>query len=243
MSQSGVDFADTASLETSTGWYARRPNDEPSKWALSIQTDAIMRMLAPYPGATILNLGGYGALTETLIRRQFDVTVGGSEEAGISRILPFVERDICKFEVLDFLRLPFEDQSFGIVMSHRLLPQVRDWRQFVAEMARVAQKCIIIDYPERHSFGYFAAQASGNKGDSLGKDHLHRYFRGQELVEEFYRHHFCHSESYPEVFLPMSLHRTVKAAGLSVLGERFFRRVRLTERFGSPVIMKLLRER
>ncbi|MFN8451199.1 MAG: class I SAM-dependent methyltransferase [Anaerolineae bacterium] len=201
-------------------------------------------MLAPYPGATILDLGGgHGQIAEALIQRQYDVTVGGSDPVCAARLKPLVERDLCKFEVVDFLNLPFEDKSFGIVMSYRLLPHMIEWRRFIAEMTRVAQICVIVDYPEKQSINQSAPQLLRLNKQLDGNTHSYTSFDEGELLGEFDQHHFRICERYPEFFLPMMLHRTMKMQKVSESLERVSRRIGLTTKYGSPVILKLIRER
>ncbi|MBK8020916.1 MAG: class I SAM-dependent methyltransferase [Chloroflexi bacterium] len=237
-------FLETADIETSSDEYARRFQGDVGKWFLSIQEEATLRMLAPYPGATILDLGGgHGQLTKALVQRQFDVTVAGSSEACKARIHSFVERDLAKFDVVDFLNLPYNDRSFGVVISYRLLPHLKYWRQFVAEMTRVAEKCVIIDYPNKRSINYFGPQFFKLKRQLEGNStRQFTCFTEKELLDEFRLQHFGSPEQYAEFFLPMVLHRTMKMAGVSNVLERSSRMLGLTARFGSPRIMKLIRQ-
>ena len=67
-------------------------------------------------------------------------------------------------------------------------------------------------------------------------------FWESELVEIFRLHRFIVSERYPEFFLPMALHRTLNSPAFSSLTENVFHGIGLTSLFGSPVILKLIRE-
>lgn len=243
MLQTKDAFQETADAETSSELYAERFGGEIGSWFLSVQKEATLRMLAPYPGATILDLGGgHGQTTEALVRRHFDVTVAGSSERSQARIQSLVDRNLCNFEVVDFLNLPFDDKSFGVVMCYRLLPHIRHWERFLAEMSRVAEKCILVDYPEKHSINYFPPQFLQFKRQLEGNTRPYTCFTGEELLREFRQHHFVNSDQYPEFFLPMFLHRKLKRLRLSTILERSSRQLGLTSRFGSPRILKLIRE-
>ncbi|MFQ3567067.1 MAG: methyltransferase domain-containing protein [Aggregatilineales bacterium] len=238
-----TEFMETADIETSSDGYAARFAGKVGAWFLEVQRSATLDMLAPYPGATILDLGGgHGQLTEALIWRRYDVTVGGSAEICKARIASFVDRKLCNFEVVDFLNLPYADRSFGIVISYRLLPHVTQWERFIAEMARVAEKGILIDYPEKHSVNYFTPNLFRLKKQLEGNTRPYRVFTQAELLSVFQQHNFALSECYPEFFLPMVLHRKLKLPQISAALEDVSRRLRLTKHFGSPVIMKLLRQ-
>ncbi|NEO49979.1 MAG: class I SAM-dependent methyltransferase, partial [Moorea sp. SIO4A3] len=58
------DFPETADIETSSEDYASRFAGEIGAWLLKVQEDATLKMLTPYPKATILDVGGgHGQLT------------------------------------------------------------------------------------------------------------------------------------------------------------------------------------
>jgi ubiquinone/menaquinone biosynthesis C-methylase UbiE len=236
-------FLETADLEISSEDYAKRFVGEVGEWFLSIQTQATLRMLAPYPGATILNVGGgHGQITEALVRRQFDVTVAGSSDQCKTRIKPLVDRELCTFDVVDFLNLPYNDKSFGVVICYRFLPHVRHWQKFLAEIARVAERCVLLDYPEKHSLHYFSPHLVRIKRRLEGNPNPYTAFTDKQLMKEFRKYHFLNSEQYSEFFLPMVLHHKLKMVHVSEAVERPARQLGLTSKFGSPRILKFIRE-
>jgi ubiquinone/menaquinone biosynthesis C-methylase UbiE len=236
-------FLETADLEISSEDYAKRFVGEVGEWFLSIQLQATLRMLAPYPGATILDVGGgHGQITEALVRRQFDVTVAGSSDQCKARIKPLVDRELCTFDVVDFLHLPYKDKAFGVVICYRFLPHVKHWQQFLAEMARVAERCVILDYPEKHSVHYFSPHLVRLKRRLEGNSNPYRAFTQREIRNEFRKYHFLSSEQYSEFFLPMLVHHKLKMLHVSEALERSARQMGLTRKFGSPRIIKFIRE-
>ena len=136
-----VDFPETADIETSSDDYARRFSGEIGDWFLRVQEEATLRMLAPHPGAKILDVGGgHGQLTTALVRHGYQVTVLGSADACKQRIQKYVDENRCSFKVGNILDLPYSDQAFAVVVSYRLLPHVTQWKQFLSELTRVAQE-------------------------------------------------------------------------------------------------------
>jgi ubiquinone/menaquinone biosynthesis C-methylase UbiE len=158
------------------------------------------------------------------------------------RIQPFVEAGLCSFEVGNLLQLPYPDQSFEIVISFRLLPHVSQWRRLLSELARVARRAVILDYPEIASVNYIAPSLFRFKKRLEGNTRPFTCFRERQLLDAFQPSGFERSARYAEFFLPMVLHRKLNHPGWSAGVEKLFRGVGLTDRFGSPVILKMARK-
>jgi hypothetical protein len=75
----GVENAD---LETSSTDYARRFAGPVGEWFLAVQTRATLELLAPWPRARVLDLGGgHGQIAGPLLAAGHEVTIYGSEGA------------------------------------------------------------------------------------------------------------------------------------------------------------------
>jgi ubiquinone/menaquinone biosynthesis C-methylase UbiE len=238
-----VHFPETADIETSSDDYALRFSGEVGSWFLQVQESVTLRMLAPYPGAKILDVGGgHGQLTPALLRHGYQVTVLGSADVCKQRIEAFLAEDRCSFKVGNILDLPFADQAFDIVVSYRLLSHVTQWKQFVAESSRVALKAVIMDYPAVCSFNYIIPLLFQVKKHLEGNTRTFTTFKDVELLKVFKSSGFIPDERYAEFLLPMVLHRILKSPRLSSMMEKICRLSGLTHLLGSPVIIKLIRE-
>ena len=241
--QTRMALAETADIEIASDSYAQRFSGKVGTWFLEVQEEATLKMLAPYPGATILDVGGgHGQLTGALVENNFDLTVLGSDESCRARISQYLETYRCTFEVGDILDLPYPDQSFGVVVSFRLLPHVTLWEQYIHELARVAEKAVIIDYADVRSFGHFAPSLLGRDKRQASNGHTYTTFRQREVLDAFRANGFIPGGKFTEFFLPMSLHRKANLPRLSQIMESFCRGLGLTNSFGSPTILKLIRE-
>jgi len=239
-----VDFPETADIETSSDDYARRFSGQVGDWFLRVQEEATLRMLAPYKEAKILDVGGgHGQLTTALIRHDYQVTVLGSADVCKQRVWKFVDENRCSFKVGNILDLPYPDQTFDVVVSYRLLPHVTQWKRFLSELTRVAQKAVIVDYPAIKSVNAVAPLLFRLKKRLEGNTRPYKSFWESQLLAAFRAHGFIRVERYPEFFLPMALHRTMKLPSLSSKLERISRLSGLTALFGSPVILRFIRER
>lgn len=235
-----VNFPETADIETSSDDYASRFAGEIGAWLLKVQEEATLKMLAAYPNAKILDVGGgHGQLTEALIQNGYQVTVLGSAESCQARIQHFVDANRCNFKVGNILDLPYPDNAFNIVISYRLLPHVSQWKPFLAELVRVADKAVIVDYPTVRSVNAIAPYLFKLKKGLEGNTRPFTCFQESELLDYFRSLGVTPIDRYPQFFLPMVLHRMLKSPRVSSALEKLSRGLGLTHWFGSPVILQL----
>jgi 2-polyprenyl-3-methyl-5-hydroxy-6-metoxy-1,4-benzoquinol methylase len=238
-----MGFPETPDIVTSSADYATRFSGPIGHWLLAVQEQATLHLLRDVPGARVLDVGGgHGQLTAPLIRAGFEVTVVGSAPVCAARIASFVEAGQCRFEVGDVLSLPFEDQSFDVVLSYRLVSHINQWQLLLQELARVAKGMVMIDYPAWCSLNALTPMLFSFK--RLVEKNTREYlsFRERDLLRVFAASGFTRAQGYPEFFLPMVLHRALKAPSLSAVLEGVCRYAGLTSRFGSPVILKVVRK-
>ena len=186
--------------------------------------------------------GGHAQLVGPLVGAGHEVTILGSAESCVTRLRRFVDTGRCSFQVGNVLALPYADEAFDVVVSYRLLSHVTDWRRFLRELARVSRWAVLVDYPEIRSLNCLTPYLFGLKRRVEGNTRHYASFREKDLVRVFQAEGFLPGERFAEFFLPMVVHRTLRQPGVSSMMESFFRRTGLTPRFGSPVILKLVRE-
>jgi 2-polyprenyl-3-methyl-5-hydroxy-6-metoxy-1,4-benzoquinol methylase len=230
-------------VEVSTEDYARRFAGPTGAWFLRVQADATLRMLRPWPGATILDVGGgHGQLTGPLAAAGYRVTVLGSDPRCSRLIEGMVRNGGCSFATGDLLALPYPDRSFDVVTAFRLLAHLPEWRRFIGELARVARHAVIIDFAATRSLNVLSPLLFRLKHRVEGNTRPFALFKEADLVAEFGRHSFTPSERYGQFFLPMAGHRALNTSPLSRALEAPFRWSGLTSLLGSPVIMRLVRQ-
>ena len=126
---------ETPDVETASDDYARRFSGPVGAWFLDEQERACLELLSPWPGGTVLDVGGgHGQVAVPLAREGHAVTVVGSAPACRERLDRLARRAGVEvaFEVGELLRLPYADRSFDLVVSFRLLPHVPKWRRLAA---------------------------------------------------------------------------------------------------------------
>lgn len=237
-----VDSSEEApDVETASDEYAKRFSGAVGEWFLRVQKEATLRMLAPYPGASVLDVGGgHGQTAVPLIENGYDLTILGSSEACKNQVRELVEKGWCRFDVGDVIDLPYPDNRFDVVISYRMLPHIREWEKFLYEMSRVSKIAVVIDYPDIRSFNYFKRYFFGIKKGIERGTREYKCFGTSSLLSRFEELEMSYSDHYRQFFWPMFLHRGMGSVRLSVLAEKACRRVGLTSLWGSPVILKVV---
>ncbi|HEY0510724.1 MAG TPA: class I SAM-dependent methyltransferase [Thermoanaerobaculia bacterium] len=229
-------------VETASEGYARRFSGEVGAFFLEVQAATVLDLLAPWPGARVLEVGGgHAQLAGALIGKGFHVTVTGSETACRGRLDRSLPAGSFGFEVCDAARLPFPDRSFDVVLAVRLLTHLEGWREALAEMCRVARSAVIVDYPDTRSFNRLYGLLFAWKRAVEKNTRAFRCFRPGEVIAECRRQGFGRPAARRQFFVPMVVHRAVGRAGISRGMEWGSARLGLTRALGSPVVLRVVR--
>lgn len=238
-----LERAEDADVETSSEDYARRFAGAVGRFFLDEQARATLELLARWPKASIVDVGGgHGQTTGPLVDAGYDVTVFGSSPACEDRVRAWTESGRAHFRAGDLLKAPFADRSFDVVVSYRLLPHVMRWPELVAELSRLARTCVLVDYPTSRSANAAADSLFGLKKRVEGNTRPFRVFHDAEITSAFATAGFRLTGRRPQFFVPMALHRALRSAAVSRALERVSTALGLTRRFGSPVIARLERD-
>lgn len=227
-------------VETSSDGYSRRFAGPVGEYFLEVQARTTLALLAPWPGASVLDVGGgHGQLTGPLVDAGFAVTVYGSEAVCGERIRAFTKGSRAGFRHGSLLHMPFGDGAFDVVVSYRLLPHVVRWQELVGEMARVARKVVLVDYPTRRSVNAVADAFFGLKKGIEKNTRPFTVFRDRDVVDALGAHGWEPSARRPQFFFPMALHRALRSRRISLALEGVARAFGLVRLLGSPVLLRL----
>lgn len=236
-------WRESADVETSSERYARRFAGPVGGYFLEVQKRLLLEMLAPFPGARVLDVGGgHAQLAGPLLENGFEVTVTGSEEACRARLDRLLAPGSFEFRACDLLALPFPDRSFDVVIAFRLLAHVGRWRELLAELCRVADRAVVADYSDTRSFNVFYSLLFPWKKRLEGNTRTFLCFKPGEVAAELSGQGFCRAAARRELFVPMVVHRALSRAGVSRGVEKGSRLFGLTRAFGSPVVLRAERE-
>jgi len=243
MSAATAGDEEHADVETASEDYARRFAGPVGAFFLEVQARETLRLLEPWPRASVLDVGGgHGQLTGPLLEAGYEVTIVGSAAACRDRVRRWLDAGRARFSVVNLLALPYADRAFDVVLSFRLLPHVRRWRELAGELARVARHAVVVDYPTRRSMNALAEPFYGLKKRVEGNTRPFAVFRDAEVEAAFADHGMRVGARRPQFLLPMALHRAAHAARLSAGVEAGARWSGLTSLLGSPVLLRLERD-
>jgi SAM-dependent methyltransferase len=231
-----------ADVETSSERYARRFEGPVGRFFLDRQAEATLALLRPFPGATVLDVGGgHGQVTGPLVAAGHAVTVLGSDPSCEARVRQWTGTGQARFVASDLLAPPLPDRSHDVVLSYRLLPHVRRWPDLVATLCRLARVAVVVDYPTRRSVNAAAELLFGLKKGVEGDTRPFIVFSDAGIEGAFAGHGFSPTGRRPQFFFPMALHRGLGSAGLARALEGMASALGLTRALGSPVILRLER--
>jgi SAM-dependent methyltransferase len=228
---------ETPDIETASEAYARRFAGAAGRYLLGEQDAAIRAVLADFRGGSVLDVGGgHAQLTGLLRSLGADVLVFGSDARGLERVRR--EFPECATATGDLLELPFASRSFDVVVAVRLLPHVRNWARLICELCRVARATVVVDYPRTSGFNGLTPLLFPLKKRLEGNTRHYRNFRDAEIDDVLRLCGFEPRERRAQFLLPMVAHR--KANGVAALRgfERAAKLLRLTQRLGSPVVLR-----
>jgi len=232
-------FEETADIETASDDYAARFTGEVGAWFLERQTMITLALLKDFPGAAALDVGGgHGQLTAPLVEAGYQLTVTGSDDICRKRLEPMIAAGKCAWQTCDNLRLPYGDKAFDVVLSFRLLPHVNRWRDFLAEICRVAGQTVIFDYPDRRSTNILYESLFAVKKKMEGNTRPFTLFSRGQITEALAAGGFAQPRLCPQFFWPMVVHRKLGRRALSAAMEKTAAVCGLTQFFGSPVIVR-----
>lgn len=233
-----------ADIETTSDGYAARFAGATGAWMLQVQERLVLKCLASLPrGSAVLEVGGgHGQLAGALIRAGYRVTVTGSDPSCRRRIDGLVRAGQCEFLRADPLALPFADREFAAVVCVRLLMHCGErWPALIAELCRVAQTAVVVDYPTSQSLNCLAEWLFPAKRKLEGNTRTFRLFRHAEIAAAFNRAAFRPRRRAGQFFWPMVLHRVMQCRGLSRALEWLPGTIGLTRLWGSPIILHMER--
>lgn len=245
MRVSAQDGRETPDIETSSDNYASRFAGPAGEYMLSIQEQALRELMhddRPLGGRLVLDMGGgHAQLTGPLLALGCKVSVAGSDRQCAERVqlrhgsrVPFYEGNLTD--------MPLVDRAFDTVVSVRLISHMDDWPGLVAEMCRIADRSIIIDYPTFASLNMLSLATFPLKKMIERNTRTYRTFWDGEISEIFAKHGFMKRREVRQFTLPMAMHRLFAQSGHVRRLEEGLRKAGVTALMGNPVLIRFDRK-
>jgi ubiquinone/menaquinone biosynthesis C-methylase UbiE len=142
-----------------------------------------------------------------------------------------------QFQVGDVHALGFHDRSFDAVVCLRVLMHTPDWRRSIAELCRVAERLVVVDYPSARSVATLEAAARRLAHAAGVRTEPYRVLSQRAVAEAFDRNGFRIRSVHRQFVLPIALHKTIGSRRFTLWSEKLLDRAGLLKPFGSPVTL------
>jgi len=139
------------------------------------------------------------------------------------------------FGVGDAHALEFASRSFDVVCCLRVLMHTPRWRAVVAELCRVADQLVIVDYPSATSVALVESVAR-RAAHAVGvRTEAYRVFTHRTIADALARNGFRVRSVHRQFVLPIALHKAIGSRSFTQRSETVLDRLGLLKPFGSPV--------
>ncbi len=229
--------SDRPDLDPSTDRYAARFAGPAGEWLLSVQTRALRKLMPDSPVELLDVGGGHGQVARPMLEDGHQVTVLASTPEALGR-LPEIQSDRLALETGPLTGLPFDDRSFDVVTSFRMMAHVGDWERLLSEMTRVARRAVIFDFPVPSGANALEPLLFGLKKRIEGDTRRFEVIRKGEVQKHLGALGFDQTQSIGQFALPMVVHRKLKRPALSQRLESGLAAIGLASAIGSPVVMR-----
>ena len=234
-------FTNTPDIDSSTWDYAHRFAGPVGEWLLSRQIEATREFIKQrWPsdsGLSVLDVGGgHGQNIDLINELGHELTILGSTNGCAEVIQNQIESGRVKFDIGSLLTLPYNDDSFDIVICYRVLPHMECWQELIGELARVSRYLVLVDYPSKCSVNIAADTLFKIKHRIEKNARPFHCFLDREIDDVFNHAYFNRVNQRRQFFLPMVFYRLVGNLHFAKSASWVFRKSGLTGLFGSPVI-------
>ena len=133
--------------------------------------------------------------------------------------------------------LDFPDRSFDVAVSVRVLMHTPQWRVALAELCRVADRLVIIDFPSARSAALLQSAARRAARACGAQTEAYRVFTDSQIARALAQSGFRVRAAHRQFALPIALHKAIGSARFTIAVERLLRRTGIVRLVGSPVTL------
>jgi SAM-dependent methyltransferase len=228
-----------ASAETARSFDARRFGGPIGSLVAAAQAQTLVDFAGRIAQRRILDVGTGTGRAAVLFARggacvtavdasdaMLEVARARAAEAGLHNIT---------FAVGDAHALEFADRSFEVVCCLRVLMHTPRWRIAVAELCRVAQELVILDYPSTTSVAVIESIVRRGAHAAGLSTEPYRTFTARAIADALGRCGFRIRSVHRQFVMPIAFHKALGSRRFTSWSEGVFDRIGLLARVGSPV--------
>ena len=230
-------------IHSSSPQYANRFSSPAGRWFLEVQEQATRGLLDNLTFNSVLDVGGgHGQNLPLLSKYSHELTVVGSDKVCPEQIRPFLENGRMIFKTAPLVQTGLADRSFDVVLSYRMLTHLQEWKALIAELCRLANHSVLVEFPIKAGFNTLSGLLFSLKKGVEGNTRPYTLFLEDQIRLEFESRGFRLHGRRALFFWPMALHRLHRSRLLGLILEGLPRLIGLTKLFGSPVIARFDRK-
>ena len=240
MSGNHYSYTTYADPETARTFDARRFGGPIGELIASTQARVLANLIGTIRHRAILDVGtGTGRAALLLARGGANVTAvdASSEMLAVARRRATEEGAAVRFLVGDAHALDFPDRSFDVALSLRVIMHTPQWRQCIAELCRVADRLVIVDYPSAPSFAALESVARRITHTVGFKAEPYRVFTDRTIAAAFATHGFRVRSVHRQFVLPIAFHKAIGSRRFTIAVETFLDRIGVLGIVGSPITL------
>jgi len=240
VSRNHYSYTTYADPETARTFDARRFGGPIGDLIASTQARVLANLVGTVRDRVILDVGtGTGRAALLLARGGANVTAvdASSEMLAVARRRAMEEGVAVRFLAGDAHALEFPGRSFDVAVGLRLIMHTPRWQQCIAELCRVAERLVIVDYPSAHSFAALESAARGLAHAAGLKTEPYRVFTDRTIAAAFAGHGFRIRSVHRQFVLPIAFHKAIGSRRFTIAIEELLDRAGLLGFFGSPITL------
>jgi ubiquinone/menaquinone biosynthesis C-methylase UbiE len=204
------------------------------------QAHVLANMVGRIQERRILDVGtGTGRVALLLAHGAAKVTAVDASEQMLAIARRRAADELVKVRFLkgDAHHLDFPARDFDAVVAFRLLMHTPQWKVCLAEMCRVSDRLVIIDYPSAVSFALFESMAR-RVADAVGlPTEPYRVFTKGAIAKAFDQNGYRIRSVHRQFVMPIAFHKVIGSRTFTLWFERLLDRIGLVKLFGSPVTL------
>lgn len=228
-------YADPATAHT---FDDRRFGGPIGELVAATQARALAGLIGDVRQRRVLDVGtGTGRAALWLARSGAVVTAVDASEAmlAVARQRAAGEGVNVRFQLGDVHALDFPDRSFDVVICLRVLMHTPAWRRSVAELCRVSERLVVVDYPSATSFALVESLSRRALHAAGRSTEPYRVFTDRVITKAFGECAFTVRSVHRQFVLPIALHKAIGSPSFTTAVEDMLDRARLLKTLGSPV--------